>query len=103
MPKASCRKAASTSASHSGSSIWPHCAAGSRRKPKKPNPAVAAAMSKTTNERPAGLRIWVALDASPRSTAALTAAVARAAELDAELAGLFVEDVNLQDRKSVEG
>jgi hypothetical protein len=53
-------------------------------------------MSKTTNERPAGLRIWVALDESPRSTAALTAAVALAAELDAELAGLFVEDVNLQ-------
>lgn len=53
-------------------------------------------MSATTHERPAGLRIWVALDESPRSTAALTAAVALAAELDAELAGLFVEDVNLQ-------
>lgn len=47
-------------------------------------------------ERPANLRIWVALDESPRSTAALTAAAALAAELDAELAGLFVEDVNLQ-------
>jgi len=48
------------------------------------------------NERPAGLRIWVALDESPRSTAALTAAAVLAEELDAELAGLFVEDVNLQ-------
>ncbi len=47
-------------------------------------------------ERPASLRIWVALDESPRSAAALTAATALAAELDAELAGLFVEDVNLQ-------
>jgi hypothetical protein len=53
-------------------------------------------MSKTTNERPAGLRIWVALDESPHSTAALTAAAILAEELDAELAGLFVEDVNLQ-------
>jgi len=53
-------------------------------------------MSKTTNERPAGLRIWVALDESPRSTAALTAAAVLAEGLDAELAGLFVEDVNLQ-------
>jgi nucleotide-binding universal stress UspA family protein len=53
-------------------------------------------MSKTTHDRPAGLRIWVALDESPRSTAALTAAAALAQELDAELAGLFVEDVNLQ-------
>lgn len=48
------------------------------------------------HERPAGLRIWVALDESPRSTAALTAAVVLAEELDAELAGLFVEDVDLQ-------
>ena len=53
-------------------------------------------MSKTTHERPAGLRIWVALDASPRSTAALSAAAALAEELDAELAGLFVEDADLQ-------
>jgi hypothetical protein len=53
-------------------------------------------MSKTTHERPHGLRIWVALDESPRSTAALTAAAVLAEELDAELAGLFVEDVNLQ-------
>ncbi|HWR77680.1 MAG TPA: universal stress protein [Thiobacillus sp.] len=53
-------------------------------------------MSKTTIERHAGLRIWVALDESPRSTAALTAAAALAEELDAELAGLFVEDVDLQ-------
>ncbi len=41
-------------------------------------------------------RIWVALDESPRSTAALTAAAALAAELDAELAGQFVEDIDLQ-------
>lgn len=47
-------------------------------------------------EHPAGPRIWVALDASPRGTAALTAAAALASELDAELAGLFVEDVDLQ-------
>jgi hypothetical protein len=47
-------------------------------------------------ELPSRLRIWVALDESPRSSAALTAAAALAAELDAELAGLFVEDVNLQ-------
>lgn len=53
-------------------------------------------MSKTTHERPHGLRIWVALDESARSTAALSAAAALAEELDAELAGLFVEDVNLQ-------
>lgn len=52
-------------------------------------------MGTATNERPAGLRIWVALDESPRSAAALTAAAALAEELDAELAGLFVEDVNL--------
>jgi len=53
-------------------------------------------MSSTINEPPARLKIWVALDASPRSTAALTAAAALAAELDAELAGLFVEDIDLQ-------
>lgn len=51
--------------------------------------------SATTHERPAGLRIWVALDESPRSSAALTAAVTLAQALDAELAGLFVEDVDL--------
>jgi len=38
----------------------------------------------------------VALDQSPRSMDALSAAAALAAEFDAELAGLFVEDVNLQ-------
>lgn len=53
-------------------------------------------MSKTTSERPAGLRIWVALDESPRSTAALTAAAVLAEGLDAELAGLFVEDIDVQ-------
>lgn len=52
--------------------------------------------SRTAHERPAGLRIWVALDESPRSSAALTAAVTLAQGLDAELAGLFVEDVDLQ-------
>ncbi len=40
-------------------------------------------------------RILVALDASPESLAALHAAVALAAHLDAELMGLFVEDINL--------
>lgn len=53
-------------------------------------------MSTARNRPPAGGRIWVALDQSPRSTAALSAAAALAAEFDAELAGLFVEDVNLQ-------
>ncbi len=48
------------------------------------------------NETPESIRIWVALDESPRSTAALTAAASLAAELDAELAGLFVEDIDLQ-------
>jgi hypothetical protein len=48
------------------------------------------------DEPPASIRIWVALDESPRSNAALTAAVALAEELDAELAGLFVEDIDLQ-------
>jgi nucleotide-binding universal stress UspA family protein len=40
-------------------------------------------------------RILVALDASPHSRAALQAAVELAERLDAELEGLFVEDVNL--------
>jgi nucleotide-binding universal stress UspA family protein len=40
-------------------------------------------------------RILVALDASPHSLAALDAAVDLAARLDAELEGLFVEDVAL--------
>jgi nucleotide-binding universal stress UspA family protein len=40
-------------------------------------------------------RILVALDASPHSLAALRAAVEIAAELSAELIGVFVEDVNL--------
>lgn len=40
-------------------------------------------------------RILVALDASSHSLAALEAAVALAARLDAELMGLFVEDINL--------
>jgi len=40
-------------------------------------------------------RILVALDASPHSLAALEAAVALAADLKAELLGLFVEDADL--------
>lgn len=40
-------------------------------------------------------RILVALDASPHSLAALEAAVDLAASFDAELIGLFIEDVNL--------
>lgn len=40
-------------------------------------------------------RILVALDASPHSMAALAAAVELAARLEAELLGLFVEDVEL--------
>ena len=46
---------------------------------------------------PARTRVLVALDESPRSAAALSAAATLASELDAELAGLFVEDVNLQN------
>lgn len=40
-------------------------------------------------------RVLLALDTSPRSRAALELATALAAQLDAKLAGLFVEDVNL--------
>lgn len=40
-------------------------------------------------------RILVALDASPHSLAALQAAVELAAQLGAEVEGLFVEDINL--------
>lgn len=40
-------------------------------------------------------RILIALDASPHSLAALRAAAELAARLDAELSGLFVEDINL--------
>lgn len=53
-------------------------------------------MNTATPEPSAGGRILVALDASPRSSAALATAGALAVELDAELAGLFVEDINLQ-------
>ncbi|MDA8128709.1 MAG: universal stress protein [Betaproteobacteria bacterium] len=53
-------------------------------------------MSQTVHEAPAALRIWVALDESPRSAAALAAAAILAEELDAELAGLFVEDIDVQ-------
>ncbi len=40
-------------------------------------------------------RILVAIDASPQSLAALEAAAELAADLDAELVGIFVEDINL--------
>jgi nucleotide-binding universal stress UspA family protein len=53
-------------------------------------------MRTTMSEQPASIRIWVALDESPCSAAALRDAAALAAEMDAELAGLFVEDINLQ-------
>lgn len=48
------------------------------------------------HEAAAVRRILVALDESARSFAALATAGVLAAELDAELAGLFVEDINLQ-------
>ena len=48
------------------------------------------------SEPAARARILVALDESPRSAAALTAAAPLASELGAELAGLFVKDVDLQ-------
>ena len=41
-------------------------------------------------------KVLLALDISPRSKSALEAATTLAAELDAELTGLFVEDINLQ-------
>lgn len=47
-----------------------------------------------TSERPIH-RILIALDASPHSEAALNEAVQLAAHFEAELRGLFVEDVNL--------
>lgn len=53
-------------------------------------------MAATTNDSHRIVRVVVALDESPRSLAALTTAGALAAELDAELAGLFVEDDNLR-------
>ncbi|OGV73049.1 MAG: hypothetical protein A3B82_06020 [Methylophilales bacterium RIFCSPHIGHO2_02_FULL_57_10] len=40
-------------------------------------------------------KVLLALDISPRSRAALETAAALAGELDVELAGLFVEDINL--------
>ncbi len=53
-------------------------------------------MARPMPDRTRGVRVFVALDVSPRSFAALATAGALAAELDAELAGLFVEDINLQ-------
>jgi len=52
-------------------------------------------------EQPASARILVALDESPSSAAALTAAAALAVELGAELTGLFVEDINLHHLSSL--
>jgi len=56
-------------------------------------------MAATQAEQPAAAehadRILVALDASPQSVAALRAAAELAALLEAELEGLFVEDINL--------
>ena len=43
-------------------------------------------------------RILVALDTSPHSQAAMEAAIELAARFEAELAGMFVEDVNLLRR-----
>jgi nucleotide-binding universal stress UspA family protein len=63
---------------------------------RKPNTVPVVAMSRTMSEPPVGVRVLVALDESPRSAAALKAAAALADELGAELAGLFIEDVNLQ-------
>ena len=48
-----------------------------------------------TDQNQVPQRILVALDGSPHSLAALQAAVTLARELEAELIGLFVEDVNL--------
>lgn len=45
--------------------------------------------------KPGSGRILLALDISPRSRLALEMAAALAAELDVELAGLFVEDIDL--------
>jgi nucleotide-binding universal stress UspA family protein len=50
---------------------------------------------KQEEREPAIRRILVALDASRHSLAALEAAAELAARLKAELAGLFVEDINL--------
>ena len=52
-------------------------------------------MSGRQNEELAIRRILVALDGSYHSLAALEAAAELAASLEAELHGLFVEDVNL--------
>lgn len=49
-------------------------------------------MNQEAEKRP---QILVALDGSPESMAALEAAVSLAVELDGDLVGLFVEDVNL--------
>jgi nucleotide-binding universal stress UspA family protein len=47
------------------------------------------------DEEKAIRRILLAIDASPHSLAALNAAAELAAQLDAELVGVFVEDINL--------
>lgn len=48
------------------------------------------------SEQAGGPRVLVALDALAHATAAIATASALAAELDAELAGLFIEDIGLQ-------
>ena len=52
-------------------------------------------MSEDTPQKPQMRRILVAVDASPHSLAALDAALRLAADLEAEIIGLFVEDINL--------
>jgi nucleotide-binding universal stress UspA family protein len=52
-------------------------------------------MSESTPQKPQMRRILVAVDASPHSLAALDAALRLAADLEAEIIGLFVEDINL--------
>lgn len=50
---------------------------------------------KAMQDNPRIGKVLLTLDVSPRSRTALETAAALAAELDAELAGLFVEDINL--------
>lgn len=52
-------------------------------------------MKAMMSSKPDGGRVLLAMDSSPRSKAALQMAVALAAQLDTELVGLYVEDINL--------
>ena len=47
------------------------------------------------NSKVIAARVFVSCDASPLGATAIDAAVALARELDAELTGIFVEDINL--------